>query len=93
MSSYVKGDTVKVTATFAVDGGATDPTAATIRVKAPGGTVTVYDESDMTHVGAGVWQAVVVLDQNGTWYVRAEGTGAAAGVEETAIVVSKSKVV
>lgn len=91
--SYVKGDTVRVTATYTVDGDATDPAEATIRVRAPNGDVEVYAEADMTHVGDGVWSVAFVADAHGTWYVRAEGTGAAAGVEETAIVVSRSRVV
>ena len=42
MSSYINGDTIRLSATFTVDGAATDPTTVTLRVKAPSGTVAAY---------------------------------------------------
>lgn len=95
MSSYINGDTIRVTATFTVDGAATDPTTVTLRVKAPSGTTTVYTYTDghLTRVSAGVYRKDVLFNAAGSWYVRWEGTGAAAGVEEEAITVSRSKVV
>jgi len=95
MSSYINGDTVRLSATFTVDGAATDPTTVTLRVKAPSGTVTsyTYAATEITRVSTGVYRKDVLFDAAGTWYVRWEGTGAAAGVEEAAIVVSRSKVV
>lgn len=95
MSSYINGDTIRLSATFTVDGAATDPTTVTLRVKAPSGTVTAYTHADaeIARVSDGVYRKDVPFDAAGSWYVRWEGTGAAAGVEETAIVVSRSKVV
>ena len=58
MSSYINGDTVRLSATFTVDGAVTDPTTIALRVKAPSGTVTSYTRvsAEITRVSAGVYR-------------------------------------
>lgn len=93
--SYIKGDTIRVTATFTVADVATDPATVTLRVKDPAGTTTVYTYAltEITKVSTGVYRKDVQMSTAGTWYVRWEGTGTAAGVEEAGIVIGGSRVV
>lgn len=95
MSSYIAGATLTIIATFTVDGAVEDPATVTLRVRPPSGTVTVYTyaASEITRASEGVFSKDILFDAAGTWYVRVEGTGAAAGVEETAIAIGRSRVV
>ncbi len=76
------GDLVRRTATFTVDGVATDPTAVTYRMTAPDGTVTVYvygTDAELVKESAGVFHVDWTVAKPGRHFDRFEGTGAAHG--------------
>lgn len=77
------GDVVLLDAEFVVGSSLTDPTLATVIVKDPSG---VTSTPSVAHSGTGTFSAEVTVDMAGTWRVRWEGTGAAAGAEETAFI-------
>ena len=76
-STYDIGDKVRVTGTFTVADVATDPTTVTLRVLAPGGTVTPYTYalSEVTKSGTGVYYKDISITTAGIWYYRWLGTG------------------
>jgi hypothetical protein len=75
--SYPLGHTVKIKATFKIDGVLTDPTTTTITVREPDGTQTSLS---VTNVSTGIRTAVTLTDQVGWHRVRVTGTGTAAAV-------------
>jgi len=93
-SEYLEGATVRVQATFAVGGSNTDPTTVTLKVKDPSGNIDSYTYAlgQVTKGATGVYYKDVQPDETGTWIYRWIGTGAAAGVAETAFKVVDSLV-
>jgi len=94
--SYLEGSTVRVQATFAVGGTDTDPTTVTLKVKSPSAVTTSYTYalSEVTKSATGVYYKDLgpTILTAGTWWYRWIGTGAAAGVAETAIIIAASDV-
>lgn len=90
--SYVLGTPVRVSATWTVDGTATDPTTVKLRYRRDGRaeTVDTYGgaESIITRVSAGSYRADIVPDHVGKWLYRWEGTGAATGASEGSFTVT-----
>lgn len=90
MSNLHVGDRHRVTATYRVAGVATDPTAATVKVRKPDGTVSTIaptkvagahvDDIDgvLTSVDLadGHYHADIAIDQHGPWEAAFIGTGA-----------------
>lgn len=102
ITHYDQGDLWTPQATFTVGGGATDPTTLIVRVKDPGGTNTVVTENTpasltpsstpIARVSAGIYKhAGIVLNDAGYWFVRFEGSGAAAATEESQAIVDPSE--
>ena len=96
--TYLEGSPVRVQATFAVSGTNTDPTTITLRVEDPDGNVAVYTYAlgQVTRSATGVYYKDLgpsILDDDGTWVYRWEGTGTAAGVAESPLRVYPSEVV
>ena len=87
MNSYPKGATVRFSAAIAVAGVATDPTTVTLKTKNPAGTITSYTYAlaEIIKDSVGNYHKDLALATAGTWYHRWEGTGPAAGVEESAL--------
>jgi hypothetical protein len=83
---YYLGQEVKVRAQFTKDGVATDPTAVTFQVKAPGGdTVEEYvylTDVEVIKAGTGDYYLLFTPDDSGSWWYRAVGTGAVATAKE-----------
>ena len=95
--AYIAGDTLTLGCTFAVaaTGVVTDPTTVTLRVKDPAGAVTVYTYAlaEITKSTTGIYVKTLAFSTAGDWWLRWEGTGAAAGVEEQSIGIQASRVV
>jgi len=93
-NTYMVGNQIKLQATFIVEGTVTDPTTITVRVKDPSGSVTVYTYSvTVTKSTIGVYYVIVTMNLAGTWWVRWEGAGAVAAVEEESVIISDSNVI
>ena len=95
MGSYVKGEPVRITATFDVDGVPTDPAGVTIRVRPyleVESSKTYPGDPEVVRVSAGVFYRDVstTAGPEGTWYYRAEGTTPAEGVAEGNFLVSSA---
>lgn len=99
ITHYDQGDVWTPQATFTVNGTPTDPTTLIVRVKDPSGTVTVVTENTpaaptlpIVRVSAGVFKHNgIALNDAGYWFVRFEGTGAAAATEEAEAIVDPSE--
>lgn len=93
--AYLEGSTVRVQATFAVSGTNTDPTTVTLKLLAPGGTTATsytYALGEVTKSATGVYYKDVTCSTTGTWYYRWIGTGTAAGVAESPLVITASAI-
>jgi len=91
---YDRGDQVRITATFTNSTGATvDPSTIVVKYKDPSGTTTTldYSKAEITKSTKGVYYADVTLDESGTWYVRAYGTGAAIAAASSSLEVREDE--
>jgi hypothetical protein len=87
-NEYFKGQTVRITGAFRVNGVLTDPDTITLTVKNPAGTETAYTYAlaQLTRSSAGIFYRDVGLDKAGRWVYEWVGTGAvAASVQQTMI--------
>jgi len=84
---YDLNDTVGASVTFAVASVATDPTAITFEARSPvTGTITSYvygTDAELVKVSTGNYTVDIALSEPGRWWIRWEGTGTAAGSEQT----------
>lgn len=94
MESYEVGDQPTVTGTFRERGTGelADPTAITVKVRKPDGTITPYDETSMDNISVGVWEFTLPdpLDQDGKWTVKFYGTEGVITAEEISFSVQCS---
>lgn len=91
MRSYALGTVVRITGTFRnASGEPTDPTARTLRVQAPDGTVTSH--TDATSSATGVWIKDITPTQEGTYQYRWTGTGAVAAEDENSFRIRQRRV-
>lgn len=93
-NSYDIGDRVRMTATVVTSGGvAADPTEVTFKVQDPSGNEATYLYSMglVTRTSAGVYYLEVTVDEAGTWYYRANGTGAVIAADEEYFYVRESQ--
>ncbi|MEP7290528.1 MAG: hypothetical protein ABI835_02040 [Chloroflexota bacterium] len=93
---YLLGDTIRLRVTFKVLHALIDPTTVIFKVKSSDKSIMTYTypaENDIIRDSEGEFHLRVVGNKVGQWYYRAEGTGAAAGVEESAFYVIPSLVV
>lgn len=92
-NTYDKGDVVRLTGTFTVDGVATDPTTVTLKVQEPDGTETTYTYAlaTVTKVSTGVYRKDITIDESGYWYYRWEGTGTVATSGEAVLLTRESE--
>lgn len=94
MADYQIGDQPTVTGYFtAIDTGLpANPSAITIQVRKPDGTVTSYTQADATNPAVGTWRFSfpAPLDQDGLWRVRFAGTAGVVAAAETSFSVDCS---
>lgn len=70
------------------NGVATDPAAATVKVRRPSGQIDTYNLGQLTHAGPGHYTLEIVVAEAGRWKYRAEADGAlqAATLDEAFVV-------
>lgn len=92
-NTYDKGDLIRVKATFTVSSVVTDPTAITLKVKDPDGTITTYTYAggSITKDSTGVYHKDLSVSNDGVWYYRFEGTGTCQAASENKFIVRKSE--
>lgn len=92
MSDTYPGQAVEFSCEFTVAGTATDPTAITLSLMNPAGTVTTYTYSlaEITKDSTGNYSKNVTLDTEGIWRWRWLGTGTVAAAQEGEIEVKRS---
>lgn len=88
VNSYVKGTLTRLSCTFTYQGSPVDPTTVVFKVKDPTNAVTEYDNPQRD--GVGQYHVDVLLSSSGTWWYRAEGTGAAEVAAEAQLTVKVS---
>lgn len=96
ISSFPAGDTISFSVTFSVSSVDTDPTAVTFKIKNPNKSVTTYiylTDAELTKTTTGQYKTTLVLNLAGEYSYRWEGTGAAPGVAEDTIKISRSDVI
>lgn len=88
------GDKIRITGTFTLADTNTDPTAVTLKVKDPSGSIDTYTYagSSVTRSAAGVYYKDISLDEAGDWYYRWIGTGTVETAEEERFAVRKSRI-
>lgn len=82
------GNIKRVSAVFTVGATETDPTALTVRVRAPDGTETAYfylTDAEVVRTAAGRFRFDLTGEQAGEYIVRFEGTGAATAADNEKI--------
>jgi len=90
MSTLHIGDVYRTTATFYNAAGvATNPTAVTMKLRKPDGTVSTPTPSSD---GSGVYHYDVTIDQDGTWEYSFTGTGTIVASEPGQFYVYGSRV-
>lgn len=78
MSTYNKGDLVRITGTFANAAGTNlDPDTVFFQVKDPAGVITLYTygSSAVVRLSAGIYYLDVSVGTAGTWAYRVYSTG------------------
>jgi hypothetical protein len=86
---------VRATASFDVEGVATDPTTVVFTTVVPGGERTTYTfgvDSEVSHLGVGSFRLTLVLHEAGMWGFHCQGTGAAEAEAEGWARVERSRV-
>lgn len=84
---YKKGQKVRISVAFTVDGVATDPTTVTAKIKDPSGNQSTYvygTDAEVVRESTGNYYVEETTDENKLWHYRFEGTGACEAVEEGA---------
>jgi hypothetical protein len=92
-NTYDLGDLIRVSAAFASAGAAIDPTAVTVKYRAPvaGTTTLVYGvDADLVKDDTGEYHVDIDADEEGTWYYRFESTGTGQAAAEGAFRVRVS---
>jgi hypothetical protein len=88
MNTYDEGQTVRLEADFTSGGAPVDPDSVVCRVMRPNGTET---SGEATQDATGRYSFKIVVDQDGYWAYRFEGTGTFSGVEEGEFKVRRSE--
>lgn len=89
---YYPGQSLKLRATFTVDGAVTDPTSITLIVRDPAGTSNTYTYAGatITKDSTGIYSKNVAFDSEGTWRWRWVGTGTVVASAEGEVVIEVS---
>lgn len=96
MNNYDVGDRVRLSAEFTVSGADTDPTAVTLQIKDPSGTVTTLTygtDAALKRDSEGKFYYDLDITMHGTWVYRFAGTETAAAAEERVLYVRASAIV
>ena len=77
MSSFSLGSQVDLPVSFSVAGSAVDPTAVTLQIRDPDGTVTTYTYAlgGVTKLATGSYTRPLTLNVSGKWWYRYTGSG------------------
>jgi hypothetical protein len=90
------GDQPTITGYFtALDTGEpANPSAITIRVRKPDGSIDIYDQADCTNPTVGTWRFLLPapIDQEGQWIVKFYGTAGIVAAQQIVFAVTCSKV-
>ena len=84
---FILGTKATVTCSFKVAGVLTNPSSVQVRVLNPDGIETTPTPG---LISTGIWGVDVVLDVEGEWQVRFQGTGAVQVAAETTLVVRQT---
>jgi hypothetical protein len=92
VTSYNQGDLIRIQATFKdLTGNLVDPTAVTLKVKVPAGTVTTYNHpGTIVRSSVGVFYFDFAVNASGTHYFNWSGTGAYTAADESSFEVATS---
>lgn len=93
MNSYPLGNLIRVSASFAIAGVATDPTAVTCKVRTPAGTITTYTygtDAALVRDDIGIYHVDVTASSAGIWDYRFAGTGACVAATEAEFFIEPS---
>lgn len=94
MNSYTIGTQVRLSATFAIAGVATDPTAVTFKIRVPAGTITTYvygTDAQLVKSATGVYYVDHTTAAEGIHAWRMAGTGTVVAAEEQRFEVKDSR--
>ncbi len=96
MNAYVKGQSVRLSASFTnPDGAAYDPGTVTITYKAPASASVskVYgQDAEVMRDGLGKYHMDIIVTAAGEWYYRTDGAGGGQAAAEDAFYVSETEV-
>ncbi len=93
-NQYDRGDQVRITATFTNSTGtAVDPDTIIFEYKDPSNVTSTlaYSRAELVKKSTGVYYADVSLDESGTWYIRAYGTGSAIAATPSSLEVREDE--
>jgi hypothetical protein len=83
-NTYQVGDRIVLRGTFTASDVPTNPTAVTLSIQAPDGTIT---SPAPTNVSAGLYEYDLDVDQSGAWRYRFAGTGAVVAASRDAVLI------
>lgn len=91
-NTIYKGQRVRVLVEYRLNGVPTNPTIAQAYIKTPAGSTInlTYPDDVFVNTGLGTYEIYYTLDESGTWWFRAEGTGTIDGVDEVPVIVENS---
>ena len=93
MASVIyEGQRLRIDVQFRLQGVPKDPLIAQALIKAPSGTVTTltYPAVSFTRKGLGEFEIYWTVNEPGTWFFRAEGSGVVDAVSELPVSVEVS---
>lgn len=78
------GQRILIEIEYRLSGVPRDPTIVQYTSRSPGGTVSTvtYPNELLTRRSEGLYEASILVDESGTWIVRAEGAGVVDAVNE-----------
>jgi hypothetical protein len=93
MAKYDKGDLVRLSAAFTVEGVATDPTTVTLKIHDPSGNAVTYTYAlgQVTRDSVGNYHFDLAVDETGIWPYHWSGTGTVVTAGEAFLYVRRSR--
>lgn len=91
--SYINGQQVRLTATFTVNGAATDPTTVVFKSKDATGTVTTLTygtDPQPVRTATGIFYVDLTLSTDGAVFYRFVGTGTCVAASEGSVLVESA---
>ncbi len=91
INKYHINSSIRVKATFSLEGVETDPTSVILKIMNPNGDINSYDAGDLVHPSDGYYYKEILSDIVGDWWYEFTGTGAVNAAEENHYIISHSK--